>query len=95
MTSLSSVIVAFDVDGTLLDENDQPRWDVRDVLVAMSGWCTVVVWSGSGMDYAAMQGRRLFLPDTVLYREKVHGLADICFDDEDVNLATISIRVIP
>jgi hypothetical protein len=86
-------VVAFDVDGTLLDEDGWPRWDVRSVLIAMLSWCTIVVWSGSGADYAAMQGRRLFLPNGVLYREKETGIADICFDDQDVTLAAINVYV--
>jgi hypothetical protein len=86
-------VVAFDVDGTLLDEDGWPRWDVRTTLIAMLSWCTVVVWSGSGADYAAMQGRRLFLPDDVLYREKEAGFADISFDDQEVSLAQVNICV--
>jgi hypothetical protein len=88
--------VAFDVDGTLIDENDQPRWDV----IAALRWfaslpdCQVVVWSGSGLSYAKHWGRVLFLPPGIVYWSKEPApQADICFDDEEVTLAAVNIKV--
>jgi hypothetical protein len=87
--------VAFDVDGTLFDEDDYPRWDVVQVLRYLSSWCTVIVWSGSGLSYAKMKGRLLWLPPGVIYWSKgaPPQAVDICFDDEDVSLATVNIKV--
>lgn len=86
-------VVAFDIDGTLIDGQDMPRRDIVEMLLTMSAYCQVVVWSGSGVPYAEMWGRRLFLPALVQYREKGSLKADICFDDEDVNLGIVNIGV--
>lgn len=56
------MIVAFDVDGTLINDADEPRHDVIDLLRAMHRlgiecW----VWSGGGLDYAARWVERLGL----------------------------------
>lgn len=86
-------VVAFDVDGTLIDGHDMPRRDIVEILLTMNAYCRIIVWSGSGASYAEMWGRRLFLPQFVQYREKGSLKTDICFDDEDVNLATVNIGV--
>lgn len=87
-------IVAFDVDGTLFDERDEPRRDVVEILRNLIPYCQVVVWSGSGLSYAKHAGRRLFLPAGVIYWSKPSAPGpDLCFDDEDVKLGTVNIRV--
>jgi hydroxymethylpyrimidine pyrophosphatase-like HAD family hydrolase len=86
-------VVAFDVDGTLLREDDSPREEMVTLLMMLVPYCRVVVWSGCGLDYAAMQGRRLKLPDGITYMTKTGGFADISIDDQDVNLATVNIMV--
>lgn len=47
-------LILFDVDGTLIDNHDEPRWPVIDMLrtFAQLGW-RVGVWSGGGVDYAS------------------------------------------
>lgn len=107
-------VVAFDVDGTLIDDEDQPRWDIIEMLRTLVPYCKVIVWSGSGKDYAEHQGRRLFLPPEVQYYAKIrdvktlyeetgwiyptfsgqaHTGIDIAFDDQDVYLGTVNIKV--
>jgi len=54
-------MVLFDVDGTLIGENDEPRDDVIDLLLSISEFAAVGVWSGSGGEYAEMRVRRLGL----------------------------------
>ena len=99
--------IAFDVDGTLITlSNDRPRWDVIDMLRTLKK-CghTITVWSGGGKDYADMWVRRLFLEDAVDEicgkpliaplvdgKERVH-FCDIAFDDEQVLLGKINVRV--
>jgi hypothetical protein len=85
--------VAFDVDGTLFDEEGQPRWDVIQILRNLVPYCTVIVWSGSGLSYAKAKGRALFLPPEVIYWSKGSQPADISFDDQDVTLAKVNINV--
>lgn len=46
-------IVAFDVDGTLIDYESKPRYEVIDLLRAFSALgANIVVWSGGGVEYA-------------------------------------------
>lgn len=76
------ITIAFDVDGTLIDEDDAPRDDILTLLILLDRYCDVVVWSGSGIDYARMWGRRLCLPDTITYTTKTGAFVpDIAFDD--------------
>lgn len=60
------MIVCFDVDGTLIDESDQPIPEMVALAKALSKnpLTLVVVWSGGGIDYANMWADRLGLLDT-------------------------------
>lgn len=87
--------VAFDVDGCLIESNDQPRWQVIDLLRAFDamGW-HIIVWSGGGVDYCWMWVRRLGLfsmVDEVI--RKGAERVDVCFDDENVDLGDANVRV--
>lgn len=94
--------IAFDVDGTLISfPDDQPRRNIIEMLITlrMSGH-DIIVWSGGGKEYAEVWVKRLFLaPYVQLVMEKpLHRIdegpfADICFDDEEVKLATVNVRV--
>ena len=87
------ITVAFDVDGTLVGGKDWPRLDIIITLCCLCSYCTVIVWSGGGVEYARMWGRRLDLPEGVLYLAKGSREVDICFDDQAVTLGTVNIRV--
>ncbi len=93
--------VAFDIDDTLLVpavatgfERDTPNYDT----VALYKWfqaqgCEMILWSGSGMDWAQTWGEKLGLaPFTVLQKEKREDV-DIAFDDCEVDLARVNVRV--
>jgi len=87
--------MAFDVDGCLFDEYDQPRWDVIDILRAFSnlGWA-VSVWSGSGVEYAKAKVNRLgLMPLIVGVGPKGGYRPDVAFDDQDVTLGKANIRI--
>lgn len=92
------MIISYDVDGTLVTYNNKPRWDIIEMLKTLSKYHTVIVWSGGGKDYAEMWVRKLFLQD---YVRSAHGkndddmkdYVDVCFDDENVDLAKINIKV--
>jgi hypothetical protein len=87
-------LIAFDVDGCLIDEYDRPRYDVIAILRELQKYNDIVVWSGGGKDYAANWARKLGL-----FNENVPGLSvlvmskydsklldvDIAFDDEDAS----------
>lgn len=86
-------MVAFDVDGTLIDANDEPRPEIISILESLVPWCTVVVWSGGGLGYARRWGEKLNLPSSVIYWTK-GGKVDITFDDQDIkSMSTVNINV--
>lgn len=96
--------VAFDVDGTLITFDDQPRRDVMDTLILLSSvcGCEITVWSGGGKEYADVWVRRLFLQRymTNISEKPIHlskegegPFVDIAFDDEVVTFGKVNIRV--
>lgn len=64
---MKKVIIAFDVDGTLIDSDDNPNWRITELLRIFSTFKNVhiVVWSGGGREYAKMWVRRLELEQYV------------------------------
>lgn len=103
------MIVAFDVDDTLIVPsvaagfgNDVPNYEVIHIAmwhIAMGH--TVIIWSGSGMDWAARWSEKLGLVgDNVSIKQKEklfdrigQPLVDIAYDDCDVDLAKVNIKV--
>lgn len=93
--------IAFDVDGTLIRSDESPRWDIIAMLKTLQlsgGGNRIIVWSGGGKDYADLWVRRLFLKEYVdEIRSKPMGedykKPDIAFDDEEVDLGIVNIRV--
>lgn len=103
----TKLTIAFDIDDTLLVPNvatgfanDTPNYET----VALFKWFQkqghdMVLWSGSGYDWAEAWGEKLGLhPFTVMTKEKLHHkngspLVDICFDDCDVDLAKVNVKV--
>lgn len=83
-------VVAFDVDGTLINDIEEPRWDVIDLLRAFSnlGW-RVIVWSGGGENYARHWVDRLGLWEFVTYcvaKDKKEGVTLAVDDAEGTDL---------
>lgn len=60
---MEKTLVAFDVDGTLIDGDDEVHSDTIDLLraFAFQTWknVDVIVWSGGGAAYAKTQYRRI------------------------------------
>lgn len=53
----------------------------------------MVLWSGSGVDWARRWGEKLGLkPDHIYIKEKRDDV-DLCFDDCEVDLAKVNIKV--
>ncbi len=79
-------IVAFDVDGTLIHQAgplcDTPRYDVIALFNTFKALgCTMVIWSGGGIDYATRWAEKLGLKGGTMIRRKGEFQADIAFDD--------------
>lgn len=93
--------IAFDIDDTLIvpsvvtGSRDVPNYET----IAIYRWFqaqghTMILWSGSGTDWAKTWWEKLWLnPDAILVKEKEWNAIDIAFDDCDVDLAKINIKV--
>jgi len=96
--------IAFDIDDTLIVpsvatglDRDTPNYDT----IAIFKWFQsqgheMILWSGSGMDWARTWGEKLGLnPFRVVVKgdNETFGPVDICFDDCDVDLAKLNIKV--
>lgn len=92
--------IAWDIDDTLIvpsvvtGDRDTPNYDT----IAIYKWFqsqghTMILWSGSGLDWARTWGEKLGLaPFEVIVKDKKGGI-DIAFDDCDVDLATVNVKV--
>ena len=93
--------IAFDVDDTLIipivatgESLDVPNHKT----IAIYRWFQsqghyMIIWSGGGVPYAKRWAEKLNLkPDAVIMKHNP-GDVDIAFDDCDVNLATVNVKV--
>ena len=93
--------IAFDVDDTLIVpsvatglDRDTPNYDT----IAIYKWFQsqghhMIIWSGSGVDWARTWADKLGLnPDEIRIKQKSNDV-DIAFDDCDVELAKVNIKV--
>lgn len=93
--------VAFDIDDTLIIPSvairgayETPNYDI----IAIYKWfqaqgCEMILWSGSGVDWAKTWGEKLgLMPFTVRMKEKSEDV-DIAFDDCEVSLAKVNVQV--
>lgn len=94
---MKTVKVAFDVDGTLIRESDYgsvPRYEIIELL----RWFDrnnneVYIWSGGGVDYAQRWSEKLGLTCAKIIPKEANESIDIAFDDEDVMLGVLNIKV--
>lgn len=101
--------IAFDIDHTLwkiVKGADQKAHQVPDYdLIQVLRWFhangdEIFIWSAGGVDYAKMIANKLGLDTLVtvipkgIYGEPESGLKmDLCFDDEEVKLASVNILI--
>jgi phosphoserine phosphatase len=106
---VAKMIVAFDVDDTLIMPsvaagfgNDVPNYDnVHIAFWHLAQGHTVVIWSGSGKDWAQRWSEKLGLVHEnvrIWTKERVldandQPLVDIAYDDMEVDLAKVNVRV--
>lgn len=93
--------IMFDIDDTLIIPSiitglsiDTPNYEN----IAIFKWFqaqgyAVGVWSGGGVDYAKMWAEKLGLKPDCVYVKKKREDVDICFDDCDVDLAKVNVKV--
>lgn len=93
--------IAFDVDDTILVPSiatglglDTPNYET----IAIYRWFQsqghhMIIWSGSGLDWATRWAEKLGLaPDEIRVKGKSDDI-DIAFDDCEVDLAKVNVRV--
>lgn len=92
--------IAFDIDDTMIvpavvtGDRDTPNYET----IALYKWFQnqgyyMILWSGSGTDWAQTWGEKLGLqPDEIRIKQKSEDV-DICFDDCEVDLAKVNVRV--
>jgi len=84
--------IAFDVDGTLITFQDTPRYEIIQLFHTLSNLGNrMIIWSGGGVDYATRWAEKLGLKADIY--DKGQYFVDIAFDDEDVKLGTINLKV--
>lgn len=93
--------IAFDVDDCLLMpsvasgfDRDTPNYEV----IAVYRWFWsqghhMIIWSGSGADYARMWAEKFGLTANEFPVKQKRDDIDIAFDDCDVDLARLNIKV--
>lgn len=95
--------IAFDVDDTLIIPSvaldgkasyDVPNYKVIDIYRGFQeSGAHMIIWSGGGVDYARMWADKLGLfPDEIRVKQKGEDI-DIAFDDCDVDLGKVNIKV--
>jgi hydroxymethylpyrimidine pyrophosphatase-like HAD family hydrolase len=93
------MIIAFDVDNTLLVEKNGVVVVNHDMVILMRaiytlGLADIVVWSGGGDDYAKQIVRKYGLSDMVSVAcMKGTLLVDIAIDDQDIDLAKVNLKL--
>ena len=112
--------IAFDIDDTLIVPSvatglpiDTPNYEnIAIYKFFQAQGHHMILWSGSGMDWARTWGEKLGLqPDEVRVKKKTYSFmgdgveshechsecdypfVDICFDDCDVDLAKVNVKV--
>lgn len=88
--------IAFDVDGTLIEQvgekADTPRYDIIEMFLKFHHLgCHMFIWSGSGMDWAERWRDKLGLEAQVV--AKGSFTPDIAIDDCEVTLGKVNIKV--
>lgn len=98
--------IAFDIDDTILvpsvvsgSGENVPNYEVIAIyrwFQAQGHW--MILWSGSGVDWATRWGEKFDLnPSEVRVKSQRDGEPwpdiDICFDDCDVKLARVNVKV--
>ena len=96
------LVVAFDVDGTLIGQTykdeDTPKYENISLLHwFQSQGHTIIVWSGCGFEYAERWAQKLGLGDIIIAEKSIEEAkrlgVDIAVDDEDVKLGKVNIKV--
>lgn len=97
---MKKVKIAFDVDETLITINSRgetvPNYITITTLQLMHGMfqnAEIIVWSGSGVEYATRWTQRLSIDNLVRVIAKGSEEVDISIDDQKVKLGTVNLQL--
>jgi len=92
--------IAFDVDDTLITINSRgetvPKYITIYVLQMLHGMIQdvdIIVWSGSGADYAKRWTEKLGIDNLCRVVVKGSEEVDIAFDDQEVTLGKVNLQL--
>lgn len=86
------IIVAFDVDDTLIDHNNLPRYDIVQVFHFFKKCgCEMVIWSQCGEEYARKWAKFLGLDARIIPKSSIRP--HLTFDDAETANGLVSIKV--
>ncbi|MHA1482023.1 MAG: hypothetical protein ACTSQA_01125 [Candidatus Heimdallarchaeaceae archaeon] len=96
-----SKVIAFDIDNTLIKQDyktgrDIPNYKLIEIYkFFQSQGCYMVIWSGSGQDYAKTWAEKLGLHYDAIFPKERRGdyMVDIAFDDQKVDLGKVNIKI--
>lgn len=75
--------IAFDVDETLINSRDEPRYEIINLFSFFEKYLSpkpdLIIWSGSGVDYAKRWSEKLGLQARII--EKFSEDVDLAVDD--------------
>lgn len=99
ITFARSTVIGCDVDGTLINFDNTPNYQMIDILRNLKSLgCQIVISSGGGKDYAKHWIDKLGLEEeleAVVVEKKKNDKIDIFFDDEMVDIGRINIKITP
>jgi hydroxymethylpyrimidine pyrophosphatase-like HAD family hydrolase len=86
---------AFDVDGTIFTTDDQPRWEVIDLMFALQALgAEIYVWSGGGIEYAKHKLNTIQLDESGFNVVAKGALVpNLAVDDQTVKLGKTNMQV--
>lgn len=86
--------IAFDVDGTLIDQDGKPRYEIIEIYrMFESLGCHMIIWSGGGENYAQNIANRLGLKAEIIRKCHKDRYIDIAFDDVGIDTDNPNINV--
>lgn len=95
------VKIAFDVDNTLIVKSnngeDVPNYGVIHLIMTINVMVRdvdLIVWSGSGVDYARRWTEKLGIAEATRVIGKGQEKVDIAFDDEEVLLGKVNLQTV-
>lgn len=97
---MNKIKIAFDVDDTLITINSRgetvPKYTTIVTLQMMHGMfqnAEIIVWSGSGLEYAQRWTQKLGIDNLVRVIAKGSEKVDIAIDDQEVTLGKVNLQL--